>query len=357
MTRQKTAQIPSGPGMNPSCCKLAVIITCWNYEDYVVRAIDSVVSQQRTDCDLIVIDDGSEDGSWEAICSTGVTAYRTKNRGQLQACLLGMEKTDAPFLLFLDADDELEPGSLGTILDHLDSDVAKLQFSLTTIDHEGCEITRNAFAFGQFRCRIPLMEKVLRDGVYATPPTSGNVFRRDLCEFLKQVDYDRAVDGVILFAAPFLGDIVSLEAPLGRYRIHNRNDSGLGQPLDPAILRRDLHRFTERTEHLRRILAGLGLNGSLVSAEKAYFHLERGYYLSIAESRSLAISDLVMLLGALRRQDYALKTKAAIAFFFMMMAVMPKQKARQGLTYRLKSQHRSLPGFLRAIIAPPEQRA
>src|SRR5262249_37593789 len=117
--------------------RLAVIITCWNYEAYVARAIESVASQEREDCEIVVIDDGSTDASWGVIRTTGATAYRTENGGQRKACLFGLNRTSAPFVMFLDADDELLPGSLDTIIPKLDHNVAKLQFPLMRIDSEG----------------------------------------------------------------------------------------------------------------------------------------------------------------------------------------------------------------------------
>jgi glycosyltransferase involved in cell wall biosynthesis len=55
-------------------------------------------------------------------------AFRIDNSGTRLACLFGLDQTRAPFVLFLDADDELKPGALGKIIDCLDPGVAKLQF-------------------------------------------------------------------------------------------------------------------------------------------------------------------------------------------------------------------------------------
>src|SRR6266436_10093186 len=121
--------------------KLAVVISCYNYESFVERAIQSVLSQGRDDFELVVVDDGSTDGSWDVISRSGVTAFKIENSGQRLACLFGLDKTKAPFVLFLDADDELKPGALGKIVDRLDPGVAKLQFSLTLIDSDGTAIS------------------------------------------------------------------------------------------------------------------------------------------------------------------------------------------------------------------------
>jgi hypothetical protein len=78
-----------------------------------------------------------------------------------------------------------------------------------------------------------------------------------LCELLREADYDKFVDGVILFAAPLMGDVVSISEELGCYRIHGRNDSGLGRMPDGGSLERDINRFLARMEHLRAIIRRL----------------------------------------------------------------------------------------------------
>ncbi|MFT4182495.1 MAG: glycosyltransferase family 2 protein [Rhizobium sp.] len=330
--------------------KLAVVITCWNYEAYVTHAIRSVVSQGCDDCELIVIDDGSTDSSWELIQGEGVTAYRIENGGQRGAGFYGLRQTSAPFILFLDADDELAPGSLATILQELDDDVSKLQFSLTRIDHHG-RVMGTAIALEKFRDRQMLADRVLRTGVYTSPPTSGNVFRRDLCEYLRDMEYDRAVDGVILFAAPFLGDVVSLSQELGRYRVHGRNISGLGRPVDPASLRQELNRFILRMDHLRDILRRFGRAEQLVRPEGTYFYLERSFYLAIAEGRRPSFRHLLRLLWRLWGETYPAKSKLTITAFSLLTMVLPNRQARRGLAYRLNTGKRSSTlGLLQALL-------
>jgi glycosyltransferase involved in cell wall biosynthesis len=330
--------------------KLAVIITCFNYEAFVGDAIRSVVTQARTDCELVVIDDGSTDGSWEAIEASGVRAFRTANGGQRAACLAGLERTSAQFVLFLDADDELKPASLATILAHLDDDVAKLQFALTRIDAEGNTISSAVPTLEAFRDDRKLRERVLRDGVYSTPPTSGNVFRRDVCNILREATYDRAVDGVILFAAPFHGDIVSLSDELGRYRIHGRNDSGLGRPPDEASLERDIGRFVRRTEHLRTHLERFGLAARLVASERTFFFLERSLLLEIARSQRPSPIMLARLLGRVWREPFSVRTRIAMSGFFVAAALAPHRLAHRLVTYRFDVGRRSGRDLMRALL-------
>jgi glycosyltransferase involved in cell wall biosynthesis len=330
--------------------KLAVVISCYNYQNFVERAIQSVVSQERDDCELVVVDDGSTDGSWDVIGRTGVTAYRIENGGARRACLFGLDNTRAPFILFLDADDELKPGSIAKIVAGLDPGVAKLQFPLTRIDANGNVISSAFPPLETFRTRDSLMREVLKSGVYRSPPTSGNVFRRDLCEILREAEYDGFVDGTILFAAPFMGDIVSVSEELGRYRIHGRNDSGLGRMPEANSLERDINRFVARMEHLRTILARIAPNQKFVQSRDTYYFREHKFYVDIASGRRPQATALPGLLSRLMDEPLSIKNKAGIALFFCLASMLPNHRAQALLAYRLKTGRRSALGFAKVIV-------
>ncbi|XYD06953.1 glycosyltransferase [Methylobacterium sp. NMS12] len=251
---------------------LAVIINCFNYDRYIRCAIQSVVSQNNPDCEIIVIDDGSTDGSWSIIQNSGVRSFRKPNGGQVSACLLGLEKTTAPFILFLDADDQLLPGSLDAIIDALDPDISKLQFQLVRINETGAVIAPAFPALSLERDRNKFQAHVNKSGTYISPPTSGNVFRRDVCELLRNASYDTAVDGVILTAAPFFGDIISLNRPLGCYRIHGKNKSGVQNGLSLALLEKHKRRFNDRVVHLKSVLKQNNLDDNVKDPRSMYFY-------------------------------------------------------------------------------------
>jgi glycosyltransferase involved in cell wall biosynthesis len=330
--------------------KLAVVISCYNYESFVERAIQSILSQGRDDCEVVVVDDGSTDGSWDVISRSGATAFKIKNSGARTACLYGLDRTRAPFVLFLDADDELKPGAIGTIIDRLDPGVAKLQFPLTRIDADDNVISSALPALEDFRSRDDLVRHVLKRGVYKSPPTSGNVFRRDVCEFLREATYDKFVDGVIVFAAPFLGDIVSISEELGCYRIHGRNDSGLGRMPDAGSLERDINRFLARMQHLRAIIRRLEPEQELVDPRRTFYFLEHKFCLDIASGQRPRLTALPGLLAELTGGPFSAKNKLAMAVFFSLGTVLPNHGGKALLAYRLKTGHRSVLGFAKELV-------
>lgn len=330
--------------------RLAVVISCYNYERFVGHAIRSVLDQGRQDCELVVVDDGSTDGSWDVINGSGATAFKVGNGGQVAACLYGLDQTRAPFVLFLDADDELKPGSIGAIIDRLDPDVAKLQFSLARIDADGNKIATEHAPLKSFRSRDALARRVLRTGVYRTPPTSGNVFRRDLCELLRDAHYEDSVDGIILFAAPLLGDVVSISEELGCYRVHGRNKSGFGRTPDVRSLEHDIVRFVARTEHLRAVVRQLGLSQKLVDPHETFYFLERKFCLDIASGCRPRLKTLPVLLSKLMREPFSAKNKIAMIAFFILASALPLNRGKALISYRLVSGNRSAYGFAKEIV-------
>lgn len=342
-------QARTGP-LRPGEPRIAVIITCYNYERYVARAIRSVVDQNCDACEVVVVDDGSTDASWDVIGRSGVTAFRIENRGQCAACLYGLDRTTAPFVLFLDADDELKPGSLETIIGALDPSVAKLQFSLTCIDGTDRVMRMRHPALRAYREHDNLIKQVLRSAAYPSPPTSGNVFRRDVCDLLRECDYDRAVDGVILFAAPFMGDVVSLPDDLGIYRIHDRNDSGLGRAPDAFTFERDMRRFLLRSAHLREIVGRYRPGARLVDASDTYYFQSTHLWASICSGRRPRPRDILKLLRALASEPFSLRSKLGNAAFCLVAYFAPVERAKALLACRFSVGQRSVRRLLRAAV-------
>jgi glycosyltransferase involved in cell wall biosynthesis len=98
----------------------AVVVTCYNYRDFVAEAVDSALTQTRPPKQVIVVDDGSKDGSQNLLRERygddpRVTLLMCKNGGQLVAFQRGLAATEADVICFLDADDRWGPGYLSKL--------------------------------------------------------------------------------------------------------------------------------------------------------------------------------------------------------------------------------------------------
>ena len=84
----------------------AVVIPCWNAENFVAGAIQSALDQHYPSLEIIAIDDGSTDGSLDIIRSFAGVGWETgPNRGACIARNRGLALTAAEYVLVLDADD------------------------------------------------------------------------------------------------------------------------------------------------------------------------------------------------------------------------------------------------------------
>jgi glycosyltransferase involved in cell wall biosynthesis len=111
--------------MNP---KVSVITPTKNRLKLLCEAMDSVQAQTFPDWEHIIVDDGSTDGTAEEVQRRAQSDPRIRyfqrngERSGANPCRnLGIRKSDAEYIVFLDSDDLLEPGCLGrrsSVMDH-----------------------------------------------------------------------------------------------------------------------------------------------------------------------------------------------------------------------------------------------
>jgi glycosyltransferase involved in cell wall biosynthesis len=97
---------------------VSIIMPCYNGGAFLAEAIASVLGQTLQDFELIVVDDGSTDGSAGILARYGdrVRVIRQANRGVSAARNAGIEAASGEFIAFLDADDYWEPDFLDAMV-------------------------------------------------------------------------------------------------------------------------------------------------------------------------------------------------------------------------------------------------
>lgn len=102
-------------GVRPA---VSVVIPCFNYAHFLPLAVRSALSQQGVDVEVIVVDDASTDASLQVAndlaaenAAVTVRSHET-NQGPVATFNDGLELASGEFLVRLDADDQLTPGSL-----------------------------------------------------------------------------------------------------------------------------------------------------------------------------------------------------------------------------------------------------
>lgn len=104
--------------------KLSIIIPIYNVENTLRRCLDSVISQNIDDCEIILVDDGSTDRSRiiadEYACKHPfITIYHKENGGLSDARNYGLDRMNGDYVTFVDSDDELSPNTLEPLLNIL----------------------------------------------------------------------------------------------------------------------------------------------------------------------------------------------------------------------------------------------
>ena len=107
---------------------ISVVIPAYNYALTLPRAVESVLAQlDEAAADLLVIDDGSTDETPEVLekllakHGRRFRALRKSNGGLSSVRNRGIEETTGQYLIFLDADDEMAPGAMAALSQHIAS--------------------------------------------------------------------------------------------------------------------------------------------------------------------------------------------------------------------------------------------
>lgn len=100
--------------------QISVIVAIYNTEKYLEQCIESILTQNFNNFELILVDDGSTDGSL-SICNhyaksdKRVKVIHQENSGQVKARKVGLQASVGEYIFFVDSDDWLEPKALKII--------------------------------------------------------------------------------------------------------------------------------------------------------------------------------------------------------------------------------------------------
>lgn len=202
----------------------SVVIPCYNGEAFLRQTLESAVSQSVPPLEILVIDDGSTDGSAAIAEAFGdpVRVMRQSNQGESVARNRGIEESRGDWIAFLDADDLWLP--------------EKLERQLAAIDNERVvAVHTNVRTFGTTNGvseiqSLPASTRYQRSALAAhncfiTP--SSMIVRKDRCP--QFADWAQRGEDM-LFALDLVerGEIRLVEEALTRYRRHPGGQSADG---------------------------------------------------------------------------------------------------------------------------------
>jgi glycosyltransferase involved in cell wall biosynthesis len=257
---------------------VSIVIPNFNYARFLGAAIRSALAQTWSHLEVIVVDDGSTDGSAEIIRRFGrrVQAIFRENSGQTAANNAGFAAARGDFVLFLDADDALRPDAVERAVAAFRPGVSAVQFCLATIDQEGGKLGGVYPPLPRDWTPSRIRQTLLRSGFYPFPPTSGNAYARWFLEEVFPIDpalLPKGTDGALNAVAPLYGDVVVLRDALGFYRLHGANMGAL-DVLDTERFAFYVDLDRRRAAFLERHAEKLGVALPKHFLDRAFFHLQ-----------------------------------------------------------------------------------
>ncbi len=241
--------------------RLSIVITNYNYEEFVGNSIASALSVQWEALEIVVVDDGSTDNSRDVIRGFGdrVTAIFQPNGTQRVACNTGYARSTGDVVMFLDADDMLEPSIATEIAKVWRPGISKIQFQVARMDGAGHLTGSVSPVYDPLPTPDLIRHWSRTTTAYPSPPGSGNAYSRTFLDRIFPIGdaCGAAGDSACIAAAPLFGDVVTIAKPLVRYRIHSRNDSNVQQ--DDRTFSREVDRAIRRFRYQQELGQGLGL--------------------------------------------------------------------------------------------------
>lgn len=204
---------------------VSVVIPNYNYAHYLRETIDSVLVQTYSDIEIIVVDDGSKDGSEDILAGYGdkVRTIFQQNQGVSAARNNGVAACEGEFVAFLDADDAWLPTKVEKQVERFrdDKNLGLVHVGVDEIDADGNSLVHRLEGVEGKVCTTLLMLK--REGVLGGG--SGMMVRRDVFDEIggfdlrlsTSADWDLAYRVSEKYSVGFVPEI------LLKYRVHNSN--------------------------------------------------------------------------------------------------------------------------------------
>lgn len=222
--------------------KLSVIIPVYNAEEYLRECVDSVLNQTEKDLEIILVNDGSTDGS-DAIIDEYAARYPDKvavitleNGGQGRARNYGIAAARGEFLSFVDSDD------------YIAADMYELMLAAAEMNNADVVVCDMEKRFDNGACEY--VKAALQDTPLASAGSSSNkIFRRSVVgdiRFPEGLWYeDFAFSAKLLMLSR---KTVFVNKPLYIYRcgqMSTMNNNNARKNLDILTIMQDIHNFAD----------------------------------------------------------------------------------------------------------------
>ncbi|WP_455248963.1 glycosyltransferase [Ruminococcus sp.] len=220
--------------------QITVVATFYNCAPYIHRCVDSILKQTYPIAQIILVDDGSDDGSDQIFCeiekNDRIQLLHSGHQGVSIARNMGIETAQGDYIMFVDGDDYISPTIVEELVEHLGN--ADMICCTCQCFHEENKIQIRSHFYDGDRIFVTAQEKEafysqLMDGAYmqvGTPYTAigvpwGKLYRRDFLNTYQIRFYPelkRMQDNIFnMEAAFYANEIRYIDEPLYCYRLNN----------------------------------------------------------------------------------------------------------------------------------------
>lgn len=184
-------------------CKVSFVVPVYNVKNYLERCVKSILDFQDYEYEVILVDDGSTDGSGEladriAKESPFVRVVHQENRGLSGARNSGMRVAEGEYIIFVDSDDYIVPSSIGKMVETADRevlDIGMADFCYVDENANDTEGQDKPVCLTEVVCGIDYLNACMRKKLDYAFISWRNIYRRSFLEanqlqFLEGVNHE-----------------------------------------------------------------------------------------------------------------------------------------------------------------------
>lgn len=222
---------------------VSIIVPVYNVRPFLKRCLDSIIGQTYENIEVLLIDDGSNDGSGEicdeyAIFDPRVKVIHKSNGGVSSARNVGLDCFNGDYVMFVDSDDVIEPDMVETLVDHAsstDSEIICCLLDVVEIDGTTRTLTRGE-TFGKINSSEVISkyfdDPFIKDQMYGP---FNKLFSRQLIDKHYFSDYRLGEDILFIFELLLDCNSVTIIDYIGYHYIH-REGSAMTSPFSEKRL-------------------------------------------------------------------------------------------------------------------------
>lgn len=240
--------------LNKNNIKISVIVPCYNIESYLPRCIESILAQTYKNLEVILISDGSTDGTDEVIREYAKKDSRIipvfkQNSGVSDTRNRGLDMATGDYIGFVDGDDYIEPEMYETLLKNAienDADISHCGYQMVFP-------SRVDYYYNTGKKVIQDNKKGIRDiivGDYVEPSPCIKIYRKNIVNNLRMPPDIKINEDVIFNFYAFVNSQKSVYEDLPFYhyilRIGSAATSKINQNklFDPVRVRKEIFEYS-----------------------------------------------------------------------------------------------------------------